>query len=73
MYGARMKTDEFARGGSWISAARGRHRVMSLGTFAAIVSLVACLHVAFWAVRKPDATAASVEGKLPSVSYNRFA
>ena len=46
---------------------------MSLGTFAAIVSLVACLHVAFWAVRKPDATAASVEGKLPSVSYNRFA
>src|ERR1700738_5667416 len=46
---------------------------MSLGTFAAVVSLVACMHIAFWALKKPDTTAASVEGKLPSVSYNRFA
>ena len=51
----------------------GRHRVMSLGTFAAIVSLVACMHLAFWALRNPNTTAPSVEGRLPSVSYNRFA
>jgi cellulose synthase/poly-beta-1,6-N-acetylglucosamine synthase-like glycosyltransferase/exo-beta-1,3-glucanase (GH17 family) len=69
-----MKTpNEVARDGGWIGAARGRHRVISLGTFAAIVSLVACMHVAFWALKKPDTTAAWVEGKLPSVSYNRFA
>src|SRR5258708_13326628 len=67
-----MKTpDEFARRSS--RAARGRHRVMSLGTFAAVVSPVACMHIAFWALKKPDTTAASVEGRLPSVSYNRFA
>jgi cellulose synthase/poly-beta-1,6-N-acetylglucosamine synthase-like glycosyltransferase/exo-beta-1,3-glucanase (GH17 family) len=46
---------------------------MSLWTFAAIVSLLACIHLGFWALRKPDTTAASVEGKLPSISYNRFA
>src|SRR5260370_1378282 len=31
------------------------------------------MHLAFWAVRNPDTTAPSVEGRLPSVSYNRFA
>ena len=46
---------------------------MSLGSFAAIVCLVACVHLAFWALNKPHPTAASVEGRLPSVSYNRFA
>jgi cellulose synthase/poly-beta-1,6-N-acetylglucosamine synthase-like glycosyltransferase/exo-beta-1,3-glucanase (GH17 family) len=46
---------------------------MSLGTFAAIVGIVACMHLAFWALKNPDTTAPSVEGKLPSVSYNRFA
>ena len=46
---------------------------MSLGRFAAIVGLVACMHIAFWALKKPDTSAASVEGKLPSISYNRFA
>jgi len=67
-----MKTpDEIARDGRL--AGGRRHRVMSLGVFAAVVSLVACLHLAFWALTKPDLTAASVEGKLPSVSYNRFA
>src|SRR5260370_14443568 len=30
------------------------------------------MHLAFWALRNPDTTAPSVEGKLPSVSYNRF-
>jgi cellulose synthase/poly-beta-1,6-N-acetylglucosamine synthase-like glycosyltransferase/exo-beta-1,3-glucanase (GH17 family) len=69
-----MKTpDDIARGGGWTGAASGRHRIMSLWTFAAIVSLLACIHLGFWALRKPDTTAASVEDKLPSVSYNRFA
>ena len=68
-----MKTpDDVARGGS-IGKAIGRRRVMSLGTFAVIVSLVACMHLAYWALKNPDTTAPSVEGKLPSVSYNRFA
>jgi exo-beta-1,3-glucanase (GH17 family) len=65
--------DILARGGGWTGAATGRHRVMSLATFAAIVSVLACIHLGFWALRKPDTTAASVEGKLPSISYNRFA
>jgi cellulose synthase/poly-beta-1,6-N-acetylglucosamine synthase-like glycosyltransferase/exo-beta-1,3-glucanase (GH17 family) len=46
---------------------------MSLGTFAAIVSLVAGMHLGFWALKNPNTTAPSVEDKLPSVSYNRFA
>ena len=50
-----------------------RRRATSLGTFAVVVSLVACLHLAFWALRNPYATAPSIEGRLPSVSYNRFA
>src|ERR1700740_72980 len=57
----------------WTGTTGGRHRVMSLGTFAAIVSLVACMHLAFWALRNPNTTAPSVEGRLPSVSYHRFA
>jgi cellulose synthase/poly-beta-1,6-N-acetylglucosamine synthase-like glycosyltransferase/exo-beta-1,3-glucanase (GH17 family) len=65
--------DESDQDGRGIGAAAGRHRVMSLGTFAAIVSLVACMHLAFWALTNPNTTAPSVEGKLPSVSYNRFA
>src|SRR5450756_812931 len=67
-----MKTpDEIANDGR--AAAGGRRRVMSLGTFAAVVSFVACMHLAFWALKNPDTTAPSVEGRLPSVSYNRFA
>jgi cellulose synthase/poly-beta-1,6-N-acetylglucosamine synthase-like glycosyltransferase/exo-beta-1,3-glucanase (GH17 family) len=46
---------------------------MSLVTFAAVVGFVACMHLAFWALKNPDTTAPSVEGRLPSVSYNRFA
>jgi cellulose synthase/poly-beta-1,6-N-acetylglucosamine synthase-like glycosyltransferase/exo-beta-1,3-glucanase (GH17 family) len=65
--------DEPARNTGWTGAAKGRHRLMSLGTFAAIVSLVACLHLAYWALQNPDTTAPSIEEKLPSVSYNRFA
>jgi hypothetical protein len=68
-----MKTpDEIARGGGRIGTANGRHRVMSLGPFAAIVTLVACMHAASRGLKKRDATAASVEGRLPSVFYNRF-
>ena len=69
-----MKTaDDLGRDSGWIGAAGGRHRVLSLGTFIVIISLVAGLHFAFWALTKTDATAASVEGLLPSISYNRFA
>src|SRR6202165_5187936 len=57
----------------WTGAISGRRRVISLGTFAAIVSLVAGMHLAFWALKNPNTTAPSVEDKLPSVSYNRFA
>jgi cellulose synthase/poly-beta-1,6-N-acetylglucosamine synthase-like glycosyltransferase/exo-beta-1,3-glucanase (GH17 family) len=46
---------------------------MSLGAFAVVVGIVASMHLAFWALKNPDTTAPSVEGKLPSVSYNRFA
>ena len=38
-----------------------------------ILGLVAGLHLAVWGLAEPRATAAVVEGKLPSVSYNRFA
>jgi len=73
-HGTRMKTrDEIARDGRRTGAVGRRHRVMSLGVFAALFTLIACLHLAFWALTKPDLTAASVDGKLPSVSYNRFA
>src|ERR1700709_1939581 len=63
--------DGIARDGK--KAAGGRRRVMSLGVFAVVVGFVACLHLGFWAVEKPDTTAASVDDRLPSVSYNRFA
>jgi cellulose synthase/poly-beta-1,6-N-acetylglucosamine synthase-like glycosyltransferase/exo-beta-1,3-glucanase (GH17 family) len=46
---------------------------MSLGAFAVVVGIVASMHLAFWALKNPDTTAPSVEGRLPSVSYNRFA
>jgi cellulose synthase/poly-beta-1,6-N-acetylglucosamine synthase-like glycosyltransferase/exo-beta-1,3-glucanase (GH17 family) len=65
--------DEKAQNGGWTGKANGRRRAMSLGAFAVIVSVVACAHLAFWALKNPDTTAPSVEGKLPSVSYNRFA
>jgi len=65
--------DEPARNARWTGTPKGRHRLMSLGTFAAIVTLVACLHLAYWALQNPDTTAPSIEEKLPSVSYNRFA
>jgi cellulose synthase/poly-beta-1,6-N-acetylglucosamine synthase-like glycosyltransferase/exo-beta-1,3-glucanase (GH17 family) len=64
--------DGMTRGGQ-PSAASGRRRVMSIGAFAVVIGFVASLHLGFWALKKPDAAAASVDDKLPSVSYNRFA
>ena len=65
--------DKISRGGRSDGVAKSRrNRVMPLGTFAAIVTLVACMHLGFWALKDPNTTAASVEGRLPSVSYNRF-
>jgi exo-beta-1,3-glucanase (GH17 family)/cellulose synthase/poly-beta-1,6-N-acetylglucosamine synthase-like glycosyltransferase len=69
-----MKTaDETLRGGKSVGAGHGRSRAMSLGTVALILGLVACLHLGFWALKNPATTAASVEDRLASVSYNRFA
>ena len=51
----------------------GRRRGMSLGAVAFVLGLVACPHLAFWALKNPATTAASVEDRLASVSYNRFA
>src|ERR1700691_444348 len=68
-----MKTaDEIARGGKSLGMRSGRSRAMSLGTLAIVLGLVACLHFAFWALKNPATTAASVEDGLASVSYNRF-
>src|ERR1700681_2071376 len=65
--------DDRTQDGRPTGTAGGCRRVMSLGAFAAIVSLVAGMHLAFWALKNPNTTAPSVEDKLPSVSYNRFA
>jgi cellulose synthase/poly-beta-1,6-N-acetylglucosamine synthase-like glycosyltransferase/exo-beta-1,3-glucanase (GH17 family) len=69
-----MKTpDEGARHGNRIGAASGRRQNMSIGTVVLLLCLVAGLHLAFWRLAEPRTAAALVEGKLPSVSYNRFA
>jgi exo-beta-1,3-glucanase (GH17 family) len=65
-------TEQVSQDRSPNGAATRRNRVMSLGTFAAVITLVACMHLGFWALKNPNTTAAAVEGKLPSVSYNRF-
>jgi exo-beta-1,3-glucanase (GH17 family)/cellulose synthase/poly-beta-1,6-N-acetylglucosamine synthase-like glycosyltransferase len=54
-------------------APAGRRQRISLGAFAVIVTFVAGVHLGFWALRDPDTTAAQVEDRLPSISYNRFA
>jgi exo-beta-1,3-glucanase (GH17 family)/cellulose synthase/poly-beta-1,6-N-acetylglucosamine synthase-like glycosyltransferase len=69
-----MKTaDETVRGGESVGTRYGRSRAMSLGTIAFVLGLVACIHLGFWALKNPATTAASVDGRLASVSYNRFA
>src|SRR5580692_113197 len=68
-----MKTaDEIGRGGELVGMRQGRSRAMPLGTLAVVLGLVACLHLAIWALKNPATTAASVEDRLASVSYNRF-
>jgi exo-beta-1,3-glucanase (GH17 family) len=64
--------DNVQHGGN-LDTAKGQRQAISLGTFAAVVCLFAALHLAFWAANDPRTNAPSVEGKLPSVSYNRFA
>ena len=69
-----MKTaDDVAHDKASAGIARGKRRAISFGSFASVVFLVACLHLAYWALRNPQATAPSVEARLPSVSYSRFA
>jgi hypothetical protein len=65
--------DEGTRHGRWIGAASGRRQNMRIVTVALILCLVAGLHLALWGLAEPRTAAAPVEGKLPSVSYNRFA
>jgi hypothetical protein len=64
--------DEIARGGELVGTSAGRSRVMPLGTVAIVLGLVACVHLALWALKNPATTAASVDDRLASVSYNRF-
>jgi glucan 1,3-beta-glucosidase len=41
-------------------------------TVAAVVALVACVHVGFWALLRDDARAPDFGGQLASVSYAPF-
>jgi exo-beta-1,3-glucanase (GH17 family)/cellulose synthase/poly-beta-1,6-N-acetylglucosamine synthase-like glycosyltransferase len=69
-----MKTaNEIERDRELAGMRHGRSRVMPLGTIAFVLGLVACIHLALWALKNPATTAASVEDRLASVSYNRFA
>src|ERR1700736_452326 len=69
-----MKTpDEGARLGDWIGTIDGRRQNMSIATVILILCLVAGAHLAVWGLAEPRTAAAQVEGKLPSVSYNRLA
>ena len=65
--------DSVTPAGRWIGSAKPQRRAISIGSFAAVVCLVACMHLLFWALSNPHTTAPSVDGKLPSVSHNRFA
>jgi exo-beta-1,3-glucanase (GH17 family)/cellulose synthase/poly-beta-1,6-N-acetylglucosamine synthase-like glycosyltransferase len=65
--------DEGTRHERSIGAASDSRRNMPIVTAILILGLVACLHLAAWGLAQPRTTAALVEGKLQSVSYNRFA
>jgi cellulose synthase/poly-beta-1,6-N-acetylglucosamine synthase-like glycosyltransferase/exo-beta-1,3-glucanase (GH17 family) len=68
-----MKTaDEIARDGELAGMRIGRSRALPLGTIFLVLGLVACVHLGLWALKNPATTAASVEDRLASVSYNRF-
>src|SRR5882724_479796 len=69
-----MKTpDEGARLEGWIGTISGRRQNMSIVTVILILCLVAGVHLSLWGLAEPRTAAAQVEGKLPSVSYNRLA
>ena len=63
---------EGARPEGWIGAVSDRRQNMPVITVFLILGLVAGLHWVVWRLAEPSTTAALVEGKLPSVSYNRF-
>src|SRR5271169_629806 len=65
--------DEIVPGRKWIGMRYGRSRAMSLGPMVLVLGAVACVHLGLWVVKNPTTTAAAVEGRLASVSYNRFA
>ncbi len=56
----------------WTGAGSGGGRSLSIVTVVLILCLVAGLHFALWYIAEPRTTAALVEARLPSVSYNRF-
>jgi exo-beta-1,3-glucanase (GH17 family)/cellulose synthase/poly-beta-1,6-N-acetylglucosamine synthase-like glycosyltransferase len=64
--------EEIVRSGESVGTRRGRSRALSLRAITVVLGLVACLHLAIWALKNPATTAASVEDRLSSVSYNRF-
>src|ERR1700689_3853528 len=65
--------NEGARYDRWIGAASGRRQNMPVVTVVLILCLVAGLHLALWRLLEPRPAAAPVEGRVPTVSYNRFA
>ena len=67
-----MTADGTERVGNRSAREVGRSRAMPLGTLAFVLGLVASIHLAIWALKNPATTAASVEDRLASVSYNRF-
>ena len=64
--------DEIVRSGESVGMRHGRSRPLSLGTTILVLGLVACFHLLLWALKNPATTAASVDDRLASVSYNRF-
>src|SRR5271167_1730767 len=65
--------DEDASHGGRFGASGSRRQNVAIVTVALVLCLVAGLHLALWGLAEPRTAAAPVEGKLPSVSYNRFA
>jgi exo-beta-1,3-glucanase (GH17 family) len=72
LLGAEMKTADEIVSEEAVGMQHGQSRAISLGAVAMLLGLVACIHLGFWAVINPATTAASVEDRLASVSYNRF-
>jgi hypothetical protein len=56
----------------WVYVKNSVSRAISLRTVVLVLGLIACLHLALWAVKNPATTAASIEDRLASVSYSRF-